>query len=61
MSKITIEIEAPNETGLYPLLKHVFREITEIDYVNYALEGQAKLYEGWLTIGDKGRYKWSKD
>ena len=60
MSKIQIEIETPNEEGLYILLQHVFREITEIDYENYEFENIAKPTDNWLTVGEKGRYKWTK-
>jgi hypothetical protein len=61
---LKIEIEADNETELYPLLQHVFREITEGEnYTNYEVESNNKLSGEWLEIlkgACKGRYKWFK-
>lgn len=61
---LRIEIETDKETELYPLLQHVFREITEgKDYTNYEVESNYKLSGEWLEIlkgACKGKYKWTK-
>lgn len=60
MCKLTIEIETQEETELYKLFLHVFREITEIDYRDDRLEEKARFKDNWLEVLNKGRYKWEK-
>jgi hypothetical protein len=60
MAKLQIEIETEDEKGLYSLLDHVYKEITDKNYYNYDIEYSCQPYEDWLVINDKGRYKWSK-
>lgn len=60
---ITISLETENEEELYPLLNHVFREITERDYKNYEVEFGSKPDGEWLEVMGqriKGRYRWNK-
>lgn len=62
---LSIEIETEKEEGLYSLLNHVFREITEGEaYTNQEVEGNARFGGEWLEIVEgafKGKYKWTKD
>lgn len=61
---LTIQIETDQEEELYPLLRHVFKEITECDYKNFEIESNSSIREGWLEImADrlKGKYRWQKD
>lgn len=62
--KLTIELETSSEKDLFPLLTHVFKEITEIDYKNHDLEYNASMENGWLKVSgarQKGKYRWYKD
>jgi hypothetical protein len=61
MKSLKIEIETPNEEGLYQMLQHVYREITECDYKNIDVENNCKPIEDWLAVADKGRYRWIKE
>lgn len=61
---LEIKIEADSEEGIYPLLQHVFREITEGDSYNNPAHSNYLLEEGWLVLDQpalKGKYQWSRN
>jgi len=65
-STLKIEIETEKVEEIFPLLQHVFREITEHDYSNPDVDLTSYI-DGedwkWLVIPDgklKGRYYWNK-
>lgn len=60
---LEIKIEADSEEGIYPLLQHVFREITEGDSYNNPTNTDSLLEGDWLVLDQailKGKYQWSK-
>lgn len=60
---LTIQIEAEEEE-LYPLLRHVLREITECGYKDFDIESNCSVREGWLEVLGrklKGKYRWEKE
>ena len=64
MTTLKVEIEADSEEGIYPLLQHVFKELTEIDYYNSDIEDNSIPEDGWLKIKSgrfKGAYRWAKE
>lgn len=64
MAILKLEIETETEEGIYPLLQHVFREITEANYTNHDIEYNAAPSDGWLRIDSqkfKGAYRWAKE
>jgi len=62
-SSLKIEIETESEEGIYPLLQHIFREITEGQEYNNPINSDYRIEDGWLVL-DKGpfngKYQWSK-
>lgn len=64
MATLKLEIETETEEGIYPLLQHVFREITEANYTNFEVEHNSKSDGKWMKIESKqlkGAYRWGKE
>lgn len=62
-STLKIEIETNTEKDIYPLLQHVFREITEGQLYNNPTNNGCKIDNNWLVVNvDKlqGKYYWTK-
>jgi uncharacterized protein (UPF0371 family) len=66
-STLKIEIEAESEDKIYPLLQHIFREITEgSNYKNPTNNGcviDRDINNSWLVVNSeklKGRYYWTR-
>jgi hypothetical protein len=62
-STLKIEIETENEEKIYPLLQHVFREITEGQTYNNPTSTGCKIDNNWLVVDTaklKGKYYWTK-
>ncbi len=60
---LRIEIETDSEEGIYPLLQHVFREITEGENYNNPANSDCTTQGGWLVLHKeplKGKYQWVK-
>jgi len=63
INSLEIKIEADSEEGVYPLLQHVFREITEGKDYDNPVDGDCEVEGEWLVLKQpvlKGRYRWSK-
>jgi len=63
-SSLKIEIKTESEAGVYDLLKHVFKEITEDNYKDSDVEFNSKPENNWLVINSnnvKGKYYWTKE
>ncbi len=62
-STLKIEIEAESEEKIYPLLQHVFREITEGNWYNNPTNNGCKTDNNWLIVDTgplQGKYYWAK-
>ena len=62
-STLKIEIETDAEEKIYPLLQHVFREITEGQYYNNPTSNGCKIDKDWLIVNTgplQGKYYWTK-
>jgi hypothetical protein len=62
-STLKIEIETETEEEIYPLLQHVFREITEGKYYNNPTNNGCKVDNNWLIVNTgplQGKYYWTK-
>lgn len=63
-STLKIEIETESEEKIYPLLQHVFREITEGQYYDNPTSTGCKIDNNWLVVDTgklKGKYHWVKE
>jgi hypothetical protein len=64
-STLKIEIETETEEEIYPLLQHVFREITEGQEYKGSTSGRFLFDKNnsWLVVDTnllKGKYYWTK-
>jgi hypothetical protein len=62
-STLKIEIETSTEKDIYPLLQHVFREITEGQCYNNPTNNGCKTDNNWLIVNVgklQGKYYWAK-
>ena len=62
-STLKIEIETETEEEIYPLLQHVFREITEGQYYKNPTSTGCKIDNNWLIVNAgplQGKYYWTK-
>lgn len=60
---LKIEIETEEDEKIYSLLEHVFKEITDREYINSEIENEYIIDKGWLVVNTepfKGRYRWAK-
>ncbi len=62
-STLKIEIETESEEKIYPLLQHIFREITEGQWYNNPTNNGCKKDNDWLVVNNgplQGKYQWVK-
>lgn len=60
---LKIEIETESEEKIYPLLQHIFREITEGSKYNNPTNNGCKIDRNWLLVDTgplQGKYYWTK-
>lgn len=62
-STLKIEIETETEEEIYPLLQHIFREITEGPQYKNPTSTGCKIDNNWLVVNTgplQGKYYWTK-